>query len=379
MNVREYISSKGIELPMNIIEELEESIKKRKIKDEDVIRRIVDRIIFEYERSKVEPGEAVGVVAAQSIGEPGTQMMMRTKHYAGAAMEITRGLPRLIEIVDAKKTPKTPQMKIYLSEKYKKDRKMARKIANKIRETTLEKIAEEISIDLVGMNVVVRLDEDEIKRREIDRESVLKAIRKIQKINVKVEGNKIVISKKNATVSDLFKIKDKLKNAFIKGIRGIKHVIILEENGEYVIYTSGTNLAKVLNIKGIDPTRTISNDIFEIADVLGIEAARNAIINEAMATLEDAGLTVDVRHIMLVADIMTFDGVIKGIGRHGVAGEKANVLARASFEETVKHLFNASARGEIDHLDGVIESIIVGKVAPIGTGITELRMKRNEP
>ena len=161
----------------------------------------------------------------------------------------------------------------------------------------------------------------------------------------------------------------------IKGIDGIERVIIRKEPGEgYVIYTEGSNFEEVLKVEGVDPYRTTTNDIQAIARVLGIEAARNMIINEAHDTLLEQGLHVDIRHIMLVADIMTVDGTVRAIGRHGVSGEKSSVLARAAFEITVNHLLRAARRGEVDDLDGVAENIIVGQPIKVGTGAIKLVM-----
>ncbi len=124
-------------------------------------------------------------------------------------------------------------------------------------------------------------------------------------------------------------------------------------------------------------TRTITNNIHEIYEVFGIEAARNSLIKEATDTLREQGLTVDVRHIMLVADIMTVDGEVKAIGRHGISGEKASVLARAAFEVTVNHLLDAGIRGDIDELRGVTENVIIGQPIKLGTGHIDLVAKQN--
>ncbi|HDN75927.1 MAG TPA: DNA-directed RNA polymerase subunit A'', partial [Acidilobales archaeon] len=142
----------------------------------------------------------------------------------------------------------------------------------------------------------------------------------------------------------------------------------------YVLITDGTNLEAVLKVDGVDPTKTVSNSIHEIENVLGIEAAREALIREIMNTLREQGLDVDIRHIMLLADTMTWTGSVRQIGRHGVAGEKPSVLARAAFEVTVKQLFDASARGELDEIKGVTENVIIGQLAPVGTALVKLRM-----
>jgi len=130
-----------------------------------------------------------------------------------------------------------------------------------------------------------------------------------------------------------------------------------------------------MKVKGVDFTRTTTNNIYEIYEVLGIEAARNAIIKEALDTLEEQGLEVDPRHIMLVADVMTADGELRQIGRHGVAGEKQSILARAAFEMTVNNLLDAAVKGEVDYLKGITENIIVGQPIKLGTGDVELVLK----
>ena len=126
---------------------------------------------------------------------------------------------------------------------------------------------------------------------------------------------------------------------------------------------------------GVDTTRTRTNNISEISQVLGIEAARNAIIHEALSTLAEQGILVDVRHIMLVADMMCMDGEVKQIGRHGIAGEKESVLSRAAFEVTVNHLLDAAVANEVDELSGVTENVIVGQPIQLGTGDVKLIAK----
>jgi DNA-directed RNA polymerase subunit A" len=129
-------------------------------------------------------------------------------------------------------------------------------------------------------------------------------------------------------------------------------------------------------MKGVDPTRTLTNDIHEIVTELGIEASRAAIIRELKSTLEQAGVSnVDIRHLMLVADMMTVDGTYQPIGRYGVAGEKGSVLARASFETPLKHLLDAAVHGEVDRLESVVENVMVGQPIKVGTGMVRLLSK----
>ena len=144
------------------------------------------------------------------------------------------------------------------------------------------------------------------------------------------------------------------------------------ETGEYYISTIGSNLSKVSEYAGVDRGRTYTNNITEIHDYLGIEAARQAIINEMLLTLEGAGLDVDVRHLLMVADVMTSEGEVRAIGRHGVSGTKHSILARSAFEVTVTHLLRAGIIGERDELRGVTENIIVGQPVSLGTGSVDL-------
>ncbi len=364
-------------LPQTIIDELKGKLKDLDI-DEEKLNKIIDEVIREYRYVIVDPGEAVGTVAAQSIGEPSTQMTLRTFHYAGVReLNVTLGLPRLIEIVDARREPSTPIMTVYLDEEHRYDKNKAIEIARKIEYTTIENVAKTVDIDLFTNSIIIVLDKEMMKDKGVTVEQIIKVLEKLKlgKIHVEGEQIRVEIPEETATISKLNKIREKIINAKIKGIKGIKRAIIQKKGDEYVIMTDGSNFAGVLNVKGVDYRRTVTNDIHEIEEVLGIEAARAAIVNEIMGVLEDQGLDVDIRHILLVADIMTRTGRVRQVGRHGVSGEKPSVLARAAFEVTVKHLLEGAARGEIDELKGVTENVIVGQIIPLGTGMVELLMK----
>ncbi|HDI02185.1 MAG TPA: DNA-directed RNA polymerase subunit A'', partial [Ignisphaera sp.] len=168
------------------------------------------------------------------------------------------------------------------------------------------------------------------------------------------------------------KLRDRILKMKIKGIKGINKVIIQRRGNEYVLVCEGSNLAEVMRIKGVDYRKVKSNNIKEVEEVLGIEAARSLLIEEIVNVLEEQGLDVDIRHVMLVADMMTRAGTVRQIGRHGVAGEKPSVLARAAFEVTVKQLVDAAARGEVDYIQGVAENVIVGNYIPVGTAKVKL-------
>ncbi|MCS7121977.1 MAG: DNA-directed RNA polymerase subunit A'' [Archaeoglobaceae archaeon] len=359
--------------PESVKLEIKEELEKLNL-SADKIKALVDRCYKAYTQNLMEPEEAAGIVAAQSIGEPGTQMTMRTFHYAGVAeLNVTLGLPRLIEILDARKTPSTPMMTIKLLPEYAKDREKAKEIANKIEATYLKDIAE-IEADIKNMKIIIKPDRKMMDVKELKMDVLKKKIEKSLKVDVFEEDEKLIIQVE-PSYKKLIDIFEKLKDLVVAGIKEIRRVIIRKEGDEYVLYTEGSNLKKVIKVPGVDFTRTLTNDVWEIYEVLGIEAARNAIIKEALETLEEQGLEVDPRHIMLVADVMTVDGELRQIGRHGVAGEKQSILARAAFEMTVNNLLEAAIKGEIDYLRGITENIIVGQPIKLGTGDIEVTYK----
>ena len=361
-------------IPKTLKEEIKKELESLNV-NKTTAKKIIERCYEMYLKNLMEPGEAAGIIAAQSMGEPGTQMTMRTFHYAGVAeIDVTLGLPRLIEILDVRKNPSTPMMTIRLTEEYAKDREKAREIANKIEATYILDIAD-VATDIRNMRIVINLDEKALERKQIKVEDVRKKIEKSLKTEVVKEDGKLIIQISEPSFKTLMDTFDKLKNIVLVGIKEIRRVIVRKEDDEYVLYTEGSNLKKIMRVKGIDFARTTTNNIYEIYEVLGIEAARNAIIKEAISTLEEQGLEVDARHIMLVADVMTADGELKQIGRHGVAGEKHSILARAAFEMTVNNLLDAAIKGDVDLLRGITENIIVGQPIKLGTGDVELIAK----
>lgn len=377
--VKKFVEKKNLEFPEKLILEMARVVEEKQL-DDDELNELINRAHRAYERAKVEEGEAVGTVAAQSVGEPGTQMTMRTFHYAGVTeLNVTLGLPRLIEIVDARKKISTPTMDIYFEEDKRDDEEFVRKIANKIGKSTLNDVLKKFNINYAEMNIVVELDKEKIKEKRLNYDDIIQRVKKAFK-EVKINNHILIfeLEPSKRTIRDLRLLADKVRNYQISGVKNIGKVVVRKEEDEWVIHTEGSNLGAVLKIDGVDKVRTMTNDIHEIEKVLGIEAARNAIIHEAKKTMEEQGLTVDIRHIMLVADMMTADGTVKSIGRHGVSGEKASVLARASFEETGKHLLRASIRGEVDNLNGIIENIIIGQPIPLGTGSVSIIMKQED-
>jgi len=365
-------------LPPKIFNETKEAFKEFKLTSSQK-RKAMEKIVELYRKTCFDPGEAIGVVSAQSISEPATQMTMRTFHIAGAAeIKVTLGLPRLIEIFDARRSPKTPIMTIYLQKSYNTMQK-AEKIASEIQETLLKDIAKDPSVDLLNMQIEVPIDFSALKEKGLTMKklkNILTADVKTKNLKMKFLKEKLTMkSKEDVTVKQLQKLKTKILKLHIKGIKKVSEVRVSQKGSEWIIKTLGSNLEDVLKIPGIDNKRTTTNNMHEILKVFGIEAAREAIVQFAKETMEDGGLDVDIRHIMLVADAMTVDGIIRPIGRYGIAGIKGSVLARANFEETIKHLTRAAIRAENDNLNSIIENVMINQVVPVGTGMFNLVFK----
>ena len=371
----------GVKIPLKVIASIAVRIKDKNVpaeKKEQLISVAADK----YMSHCMDFNESVGIMAAQSIGEPGTQMNMRTFHHAGVAnISVTQGLPRLIEIVDARRTPSTPSMYIPLLQEIEEgghrvtvDDGIARRISYDIEMTILSDIAT-IETDISSMKLVIDCDKRKMDDRGITTEDVQGRLSKLMskyKALVEIKGYNIEITSDEPSYKRLQQIYDATRNAKIKGVADIKRAVLTKEGGIWAIITEGSNLKEVLKVNGVDAAKVKTNSILEIADVFGIEAARKSIINEAKDTLGEAGLNVDIRHIMLVADLMTNDGYVKAIGRHGISGKKSSVLARAAFEITTPHLLRAAMNGEVDYLEGVAENIIVGQPVTLGTGAVNL-------
>jgi DNA-directed RNA polymerase subunit A" len=373
LRLKGYLEEEKIELPMKVIVDIAARIEGHDV-PEDKCRELLRRASAMYERHKMDQNESAGVMAAHSIGEPGTQMNMRTFHYAGVAnINVTQGLPRLIEIVDARRIPSTPSMDIPLEGIAAQDENVARLVASNIEMTSILDVAT-IDTDITNMMLIVRPDVRKMEERHIEVEELVERLNKVKAVRglVKLSGYDIVIQSDEPSYKKLQVMYDSVKTAKIKGIDGITRAVLSKTEGYWKIVTEGSNLKEVLTVTGVDAPNVMTNSILEVADVLGIEAARNSIIHEAMGTLGEAGLDVDIRHIMLVADLMTNDGYVKAIGRHGVSGKKSSVLARAAFEITAAHLLHAAMVGEVDHLEGVTENIIVGQPVTLGTGAVNL-------
>ena len=367
------------QLPLKILTEIEENLPKGASSSK--ITKIAEKALEEFVYMQVEAGESVGVVSAESIGEPGTQMTLNTFHFAGVAeMNVTMGLPRIIEILDGRKTLKTPMMEVFLKSPYNKGKDI-RKLAMSIKETVFNEIAKEFIINIVDAKIEVTLDKEKMKELELNMPTLVAIIKKGMKTgfsNIKVDGHTLIlkVKSKEENLNVVYKVREKLKKLFIKGIKGIKQVLPVKRDEEFIIITAGSNLKKMFELDWVEKERTTSNDIHEIQAVFGIEAARQAIIDEVYKVIEAQGLNVDIRHIMLASDTMCASGDVKGITRYGVVSEKSSVLARASFETPIRHVVNAALIGEIDELNSVVENVMLNQAVPVGTGLPGLKTKQ---
>jgi len=358
-------------IPDDLIEKIRNRIKDEELEEEQ-LEYLLNKIYVNYNNAVVETNEPVGTVAAQSIGEPGTQMTLRTFHYAGVEeFSVTQGLPRLIEIVDARRFPSTPQQTIYLEEPYNQSEEKAIEVHKRIEQIRIEQITHDVDLDFVNWNIIINLIPDICEKKGIDIDSIPEILKRYKKKGtIKREGNSIIIDPQTEDLQSLQKLREKILKKVVKGVRGIKRGLLTptDDGKEWVIKTEGTNMPGVVQIEGVDITRTVSNHIHEIEKLYGIEAARNMIINEAQKVLEQQGLDVDKRHLLILAELMCVEGSIQSIGRHGISGSKSSVFARAAFEVTVNQLLDAGLYGEEERLLGIPENVIIGQVVPMGTG-----------
>src|SRR3989339_720464 len=324
--------------------------------------------------SKIVSGEAAGVITAQSFGEASTQMVLRVFHHAGVSqMQITEGLPRLIEILDARKLPSTPMMEIYVAKDHNNE-KDSKVVAEKLREVKLMEIASEMKIDFSNKKIEIMLDSKALKSVHAGASTIADRL-KDKGFNVKSSDVKISVSVQELDFKQIYRTKEKLKETIVSGIKGVEQVLVTHRDGNYIILASGSNLKEVREVKGVDANRVSSNDIHDVSNVLGIEAARQTIMNEIKKVIESQGLDINERHIKLIADAMTSSGAVKGVTRMGIISDKASILARATFETPDKQFVTATIQGGRDELKSVIENILLNQPIPVGTGLPGLLVK----
>jgi len=349
----------------------------------------LDACMEKYTSKRVEPGTAVGAIGAQSIGEPGTQMTLKTFHFAGvASMNITLGVPRIKEIINASKSISTPIITASLVSE--KDVTAARVVKGRVEKTTLGEVCSEINVVIRSSDLYLELilDLDAINQLQLDvtvhsaRDAILATSKlKLKPTNVLIASENIIHVLPQEDVVDegraLFTLQHlrlAVPNVIVQGIASVGRAVINDKgDGTYNLIVEGTNMQAVMGVDGIKGTETRTNHVMECERALGIEAARACIIKEINDTMGAHGMSIDNRHSMLLADVMTYKGEVLGITRFGMAKMKDSVLMLASFEKTTDHLFDAALHGRTDYIDGVSECIIMGIPMPIGTGMFKLQ------
>lgn len=392
-----------------------------------------------WDRAFINPGEMVGVLAAQSIGEPATQMTLNTFHFAGVSSKnVTLGVPRLKEILNLAKNIKTPSMAVYLNEHLARQ-DQAKKLRSLVEYTNLRSVTAVTEIhydpdieatvipedvDMVESYFLIPEDNAQIENQSkwllritLDRQKMLdKEIRiedVAQRIKEEYPAELAVIFSDNNAEEQVIRIRTTSKEAkdsseagaieddvllkrleahlldtlTLRGVPGVERAfltkgirLVEKPDGallakkddplctQWYLDTSGSALREVLAVHGVDTTRTYTNDLYQIIEVFGIEAARSALVKELTNVLAFDGSYVNHRHIALLVDVMTYRGVISAVTRHGINRADTGALMRCSFEETVEILLEAAATGELDDCRGISENVMLGQMAPMGTG-----------
>ena len=370
--VIEEFKKENPEFPLYILNEVEELLPKG-TKD-TAVKKVLVNVKDEYENSLISPNEAIGVITAQSVGEPATQMTLNTFHFAGVATQSVEGLPRIIEILDIKKTLEMPQMRIYLKKVYNENK--VKLIASKIKETKLSEFTKQVDIDLENIQVNIELDMKHLKKVKYDFDDLIPHLDKKVKKSAELEESLLIIKgTATSTLIDLMGMKENALNSIVYGIKGVKDISIVKEDEEYLILTHGIAVKQVLNIDEVDPSRFYCTSIVDMHANFGIEAARKTIIKEIMDVVESQGLSINERHVLLIADIMTYTGEPKGMTRFGVIADKLNVMTRASFETPLKHISKGALTNQSNKLSSITENVMTNQMVYVGTGMPKVAVK----
>ncbi len=332
-------------------------------------------------KGEISYGEPVGVVTAQSIGERSTQMVLRTFHSAGITSQVvSAGLPRLIEILDARKKPKHPTMTITFDKGVASDYESVKEIKKKIEEVRVGSLVGSFEENLKAGTMVLNMDREAMTEHSMTVKKIMDIISaRFPDVELSNEGEKISVRyKKKKDIKSVRTAFVNIRGEIVSGVEGIEKAVVNSEGNAFYISTSGSNLSGVLEVDGVKEENVYTNDVFGIFNVLGVEAARTAILNEMMQVFAIEDTKINVKHAMLIADAMTHGGTVKSIGRHGLAGDKESVFARAAYEETIKHFVNAAFFSETDRLRGVAENIIIGRQISVGTGRVKLMIKNKD-
>ena len=360
---------------------------------------ILEKAHQRYLRALVEAGEAVGAIGAQSIGEPGTQMTLKTFHFSGiSSMNVTLGVPRLKEIINAAKLISTPIITATLE--CDNNKVVARIVKAGIEKTTLGEVSKYLKEVYSSDNcyISIELDLEAIEQLKLNvtiqsvRDSILNAsrgdkiLRSLAPTSVMIKRNskcklRVYVPPKVGSLEvpmyfGMQLLKAALPNVIVQGIPSVNRAVINEQDKDgrvsYNLLMEGYGLLDVMGSPGIDGLHTWTNHVLEVETVLGVEAARTQISAEIGSIMTAYGIGIDTRHMLLLSDVMTFKGEVLGITRFGISKIRESVFMLASFEKTTDHLFDAAVHGRTDAIVGVSECIIMGMEVPVGTGLPSL-------
>ena len=350
-------------------------------KEKDLLQKLKKNLL----KSVVHPGEAVGAITSQSLGEPCTQMTLKTFHFAGvASMNVTLGVPRIKEIFNATNNIKTPIIEVHLNDPFNKI--SSNMIKNKINCVFLKDVLNKI-VEIYDRNKVVlelEFDYELINSSFIGfslsrvKQVLIKSKLKLKDKDVLIKKNKITISsplKNSQETMFYFKhLVNKIKNLVVYGLKTVTRAIVNDRKEKgLIIFAEGTGLYKIMRLEGVNHTKTKTNHIQEINTVLGIEAARASIIDQVKYTMSIYGINVDYRHLTVLSDTMTCIGSVMGLNRYGIVKMKNSPIMVASFERTGEVLYDAAFFGTEEFFKGVSEKIIIGDNIKVGTGIFDLK------
>ena len=360
-------------LPLNVQNKISKYVEKHKLSKDDE-KELHKKAKELYENSRVVPYDTVGLLAAHSMAEPATQMVLRTKHFSGAAeVSVGSGIEILSSLVDARSKVRYPIMHVYLKGDASTNDAKAKDCLSHLVYSILEDVAEIVE-DLEAKKITVKIDSKALTERGLEKTEIIGLLKKQYKKKATEEKDTVTVLFDDVNLQTIRKNFLKLKKMKIVGLEGITDAILLKDDAGYYITTEGSNLKGVFELDFVDTDKTYTNDVMETAKVLGIEAARQLLVNELIKVYQDNGISINARHLILLADVMCFEGSIKGTVRSGIVSTKESPLARASFEQTEKVLFDAAFAGEDEKFKGIIENILAGLPINVGVGKIELVM-----
>jgi len=364
---------------------------------------LLSKIKEKFYRSLIEPGDMVGVLSAQSIGEPATQLTLNTFHFAGVGQKsnVTRGVPRVNELLNLTHNPKIQTMTIALHSRYKHDQKFALSVRSALEMTRLQDIVHDMAVKFCerrGFIMILEINKQMLFDYDLDLIDVFAKLLVVREYNMDISCNhqnddskvlQFVIELLDKDEENGFAIfmaleKNLLSKLLVKGVTSIKNCVLrkqdrftvtedrcLVKETDYVIDAEGTNLALVMLDPHCDATKCTTNNVWEVYRVLGIEAARNVLIREITDVISE-GSYVNPRHIELLCEMMTQNGTLTSVDRHGFSRGDIGPLAKCSFEETDLQLYKAAIFGETDTIHGVSSNIMLGQVAKYGSGVLDI-------